>query len=173
MWLVVDIFRRTDLLDITAVHNHNSIGHGESFFLIVGNVDKCDSQLIFQTDQFVLHVLAHLEIQSTQGLVEKKHFRFIDNGTGNGDSLLLTTAQSIDFTLFIAIQIHQFQCIFDLVINIGFAFLFYPETEGNVFCHIHIREEGVFLKYGIQLAFIRSQLCDVFSVKDNTSLIRK
>ena len=58
----------------------------------MGNVDKGNAQLIFQTDQFVLHVLTHLEIQRAERFVEKKHLRFVDDGAGDGDSLLLTTA---------------------------------------------------------------------------------
>ncbi len=90
--LVVDIFRCTDLLDVSLIHDNNRIRHGEGFFLIVGNIDKCDSQFIFQTDQLILHVLTEFQIQSTERFVQKKNLWFIYNGAGDGNTLLLTTA---------------------------------------------------------------------------------
>ena len=33
--LVVDIFRCTDLLDVSLIHDNNRVRHGEGFFLIV------------------------------------------------------------------------------------------------------------------------------------------
>ena len=70
--LVVYLLRRAHLLDVALVHYDNRIGHGEGLFLIMGDINKCDSQLIFQPDQFVLHVLAQLEIQGSQRLVQKQ-----------------------------------------------------------------------------------------------------
>ena len=55
--LVVDLFRGTHLLDISLVHNYNGIRHGKSFFLVMGDIDKSDSQFVFQADQLILHVL--------------------------------------------------------------------------------------------------------------------
>ena len=61
---IVDLFRGTHLLDIALVHDHNGIRHGKCLFLVMGNIDKGDPQLIFQADQLILHVLAQLQIQS-------------------------------------------------------------------------------------------------------------
>ena len=58
--LIVDLFRRADLLNVALVHNNDGIGHGQSFFLVMSDIDECDAELIFQTDQLILHVLAQL-----------------------------------------------------------------------------------------------------------------
>ena len=56
--LIVNILRCTDLLDISLIHDNDRIGHGQSFLLIMGNVDKSNAQFVFQTDQLILHVLS-------------------------------------------------------------------------------------------------------------------
>ena len=90
--LVVDTFGSADLLDIALVHDHDGIGHGQSLLLVVGDIDKGNSQLIFQTDQFVLHVLTQFQIQCTQRLIQQQKLGLIYDSTGNGDTLLLTAA---------------------------------------------------------------------------------
>ena len=57
---VVDLFRTADLLDITLVHHHDGVGHGQGLLLVVGDIDEGNAQFIFQPDQLVLHVLAQL-----------------------------------------------------------------------------------------------------------------
>lgn len=43
---IVDAFRRAHLLDIALVHDDDGVGHGEGFLLVMGHVDKGDSQFI-------------------------------------------------------------------------------------------------------------------------------
>ena len=80
---------------------------------------------IFQTDEFVLHPLAHLQVKGTEWFIQKKNLRFIYNGTCDRDTLLLSSTERIRHTLFITVEIYQLQRIFDLVINILLAFIFY------------------------------------------------
>lgn len=47
--LVIDIFRPADLLDDPVLHDHNGIGHGQRFGLIVCNVNKGDPQGLLHT----------------------------------------------------------------------------------------------------------------------------
>ena len=58
LWFVINILRCSDLLDISLIHDNDRIGHGQSFLLIMGNVDKSNAQFVFQTDQLILHVLS-------------------------------------------------------------------------------------------------------------------
>ena len=55
--LIVYILGRTDLLDYTVVHNNNTVAHGQSLFLVMGDVYKSNSQFFLQTDELILHVL--------------------------------------------------------------------------------------------------------------------
>ena len=73
----------------------------------MGDINKCDSQLIFQPDQFVLHVLAQLEIQGSQRLVQKQDLRFVDDGAAMAIRSLLPAAQGIYGAVFKTIQVYQ------------------------------------------------------------------
>ena len=43
---IVNILRRSDLLHQPAVHHNNCVGHCECFFLIMGDIDECDAELL-------------------------------------------------------------------------------------------------------------------------------
>ena len=89
--LVVDIFRSSNLLDLTLCHDYDLIGHGKSLFLIVGYVDESNAQLIVHSLKLYLHLFSHLEIKSTKGLVKKQDFRLVDQRSCDTYTLLLTT----------------------------------------------------------------------------------
>ena len=121
---VINILRRTDVLNLSFGHNDDFVGHGQGFFLIVSDINKGNAQLFMHILQFKLHFLAHLQIQRAQRLVQQKNLRLVDDGAGNGDSLLLTAGQSLDGTGFKALQINNFQCFFYLFNNLGLRQLF-------------------------------------------------
>ena len=60
---IIDALGSTDLLNITLIHDYDGIGHGQSLFLIMGDIDKGNAKLVLQADQLILHVLAKLQIQ--------------------------------------------------------------------------------------------------------------
>ena len=138
----------------------------------MGDVDEGDAKLIFQTDQLVLHVLAQLQIQSAQGLIQKKDLRFIDDGSRDGDPLLLSAGQQRGRAVFVAFQVDQLQRVFDLVINISFGLSLDLLAESNVFSDGHMGEKCVFLKNSVQLPLVRRKFGDVFAVKEYASLVR-
>ena len=60
---IIDALGSTDLLDIPLVHDYDGIGHGQSLFLVMGDIDKGNAKLVLQADKLILHVLAKLQIQ--------------------------------------------------------------------------------------------------------------
>ena len=81
-------------------------------------IDKGDSQFLMHSLQFQLHLFSHLQIQSSQRLVKQKDLRLIDNGTGNGNTLLLTAGQSCNAPLLKAFQINDLECMTYLLANL-------------------------------------------------------
>ena len=43
--LFVDFTRRPVLFDFAVAHHHDTVGHGQRFFLIVGDEDECNAKL--------------------------------------------------------------------------------------------------------------------------------
>ena len=74
---------------LAAVHDDDGVGHSQGLFLIVGGVNEGDVHLALQALEFQLHLLAQLEVQGAQRLVEKQDLRLIDQAAGDGHALLL------------------------------------------------------------------------------------
>ena len=67
--------------------------HGERLFLVVGDVDEGDAQLLLHRLELDLHLLAQLQIQRAQRLVQQQHLRLVDQRARDGDALLLAAGQ--------------------------------------------------------------------------------
>ena len=47
--------------------------HGQRFFLVVGDIDEGDARALLDALELDLHVLAQLEVQGAERLVEQQH----------------------------------------------------------------------------------------------------
>ena len=162
--LVVDFFRRPDLLDCSIRHDYDFIRHGKRFFLIMRHIDKGDPQLVMHGFQFQLHLLAHLQIQCAQRLIKEQDIRFINNRPGNGDALLLSAGKRGYPPLFKPFQIHDFQYVFYLLPDLFFRQVFQIETERDIIINIQVREQRIPLEYRIDRPSVGRELADVFAV---------
>ena len=54
----VQLGRRAELLDAAAVHDRNLVGHRHGLFLVVGDVDEGDSDVVLDPLQLELHLFA-------------------------------------------------------------------------------------------------------------------
>ena len=54
------------------------IGHGERFLLVMGDIDECDARPLLDVFQFVLHVLAQLQIECAKRFVKQKNAGLTD-----------------------------------------------------------------------------------------------
>ena len=53
----------------------------------MGDQHKGDAQLALQGLQLDLHLAAQLAVKGGERFVQKQHFGFVDDGTGQGDAL--------------------------------------------------------------------------------------
>ena len=73
--LLVDLLRRAHLLDLALVHHHDAVGHLQRLFLVVGDEDRGDVQLVVQPAQPAPQLLAHLGVERAERLVQQQHLR--------------------------------------------------------------------------------------------------
>ena len=172
MRLVVDVLRRTDLLNATVVHHHHSVGHGQRFLLVVRHIDKRDTQPLLDVLQLGLHILAQLEIQRRQRLVEQQHTRVVRQRTGDGDALLLTAGQCGHAAFFKALEVDQRQHLLHDLAYLRIRFLLQTRSECHVFKHIQMRKQRVTLEDRVDLPFVRRHIVDAFSVKKDIAAVR-
>ena len=64
-----------DLLDLALRHHREAVAHHERFFLVVRDVDERDADLALDAHQLELHLLAELEVERAERLVEQEHRR--------------------------------------------------------------------------------------------------
>ena len=70
--LAVDLERRADLLDDAVVHDHDPVGHGQRFLLVVGHHDRGDPQTALQLLHLVAQVDPHLGVERRERFVEQQ-----------------------------------------------------------------------------------------------------
>jgi len=91
--MIVDLIRRSDLLKAAVVHHCDRVGHIDSFFLVVSDIDKRDPQFLLQAFQLMLHGTPQLQIQCPKRFIQKKDFRIVHKCSGNGYTLTLTAGK--------------------------------------------------------------------------------
>ena len=94
--LVVDVLRGADLLDLALVHDHDGVAHGQGLLLVVGDIDKGDAHLLLDALELDLHILAQLQVQGAQRLVQQQHLGPVHQRPGNGHPLLLAAGELMD-----------------------------------------------------------------------------
>ncbi len=91
--VLVDVGRRADLLDPAAVEDRQAVAHGERLFLVVGDVDEGDPDLRLDRLQLDLHLLAKLQVQRAQRLVQQQHAGTVHQGARQRHPLPLAARQ--------------------------------------------------------------------------------
>ena len=138
----------------------------------MGDEDEGDAGGLLDVLELHLHVLAELEVEGRQRLVQEQDFGLIDQGAGNGDALLLTAGEARDGALFKALEGNQRQHLGHGLLDLGLGDLLFPQGEGHVFKHVQMREQGVALEYGVDVALMGRQAVDVLPHKDNVAAVR-
>ena len=70
--VLVDLGRRAQLGHPGVVHDRDPVGHGERLFLVVGDVDEGGAELLVERLELELHLLAQLEVDGAERLVQQQ-----------------------------------------------------------------------------------------------------
>ena len=62
-----------------------------------------------------LHVLAHLQVEGSQRLVEEQKLRLVDDGACYGYALLLSARQRVDITILVVAHVDHAQGVLHLL----------------------------------------------------------
>jgi len=138
----------------------------------MGDVDEGDAGAPLQAAQFGAHVLAQLEIERRQRLVEQQHLRLDRQRAGDGHPLALTARQFARRPVAIALQRHQREQLVGLR-PAGLAV--HParlKAEGDVVAHAHQRKQRQRLEDHRRGALVRPQPRHVAPADLDTALGR-
>ena len=163
--IVVDFLRFSDLLNIAVFHNDDHVRDAHSFFLIMCDEDCRYAGFLLDAADFLTGLQTQARVEVRQRLVEKKHARYFDQGTGDGDTLLLTAGELARFSVHKMVDLYQF-CGFegfvfhDLLRELCAAFQVF-KRERDVLAHGEMRVEGVVLEDQADSAVFRRQVRDI------------
>ena len=90
---VVDRARIVELLDHAVGHDRDPVGHGQRLTLVMGDVDEGDADLLLDALELDLHLLAELQVERAQRLVQEQHPRVHHQRAGERDALLLAAGE--------------------------------------------------------------------------------
>ena len=105
--LVVDLLRRAHLQDPARVHDRDAIAHRQRLVLVVGDVDEGDPDLGLDPLELDLQLLAQLQVQRAQGLVEQEHAWAVDQGAGERNALALAARELARPPVVEALELHH------------------------------------------------------------------
>ena len=120
----------------------------------MGHEDKGDPQPLLQRLQLVLHRLAQLQVQGTQGFIQKQHARLVHQRARQGHALALPAGKLPRLAVAIAVQLDQRQHLFRLGRPQAARDTLDHQPVGHIVAHIHMRKQRVVLKDSIHIALV-------------------
>ena len=169
--LVVDVHGRADLLDVAARHDHHHVGHGESLLLVVGDVDEGDARGSLDLLQLALHILAELEVQGSQRLVQEQNAGMVDQGAGDGHTLLLTAREGGDAATLKALEVDHSQHLLHLLPDLLLGSLLEAQTEGYVLVNVQMGKQRVLLKNRVDETAVGRDVRNFLPIEKHLSAI--
>lgn len=136
----------------------------------MGDEDEGDADLVLQGLEFQLHLLAQLCVQGTEGFVEQQHPGAADQSPGEGDPLTLAAGELCGTSGAVALQADPGERRAGLPQPLGLGHLADLQGVGDVLLHRHVREEGVVLEDGVDVAFEGGEAGDVLPGEFDPSL---
>src|ERR1035437_4831068 len=89
----VDLVGGAGLFDSALVHDYDTVGHFQCLFLVVGDKNAGDMNLVVQLRKPTGESSPHLGVRSAEWFVQQQHLRLHCKGPGKGDSLALPTRE--------------------------------------------------------------------------------
>ena len=165
--LVVNIGGGADLLDAALVEHHNGVRHGEGLLLIVGDEHEGDAHPLLNGLQFPLHLLAQLQVEGRQGLVQQQHAGMVDQRAGNGHTLLLAAGKPGDGGLFITGKVDHLEHFGDALVDLLLGHLGDAQAKGDVIVNIQVGKQGVPLENGVDLPLMGRHVGNILSLEQH------
>jgi hypothetical protein len=155
--VLVERLRVAQLLVPAGVHDGDPVGHRHRHLLVVGHVDERDPDLLLDALELDLHLLAQLEIERAQRLVEEEDGGPVDERARQGDALRLPARDLGRLSVLEAGQLHELEHVGDARLDLRVLHLRPPEAERDVLEDREVREQRVVLEHGVHVALVRRQ----------------
>ncbi len=149
---LVELARRRDLLDDAVLHDRDAVGHRQRLLLIVRDVDERRLRLRLEVLQLELQLLAELQVEGAERLVEQQGRGPVDERAGQRDALLLAAGELAGLALLEVLEAHRPDRLLDALLRLLPADLLDLQPERDVVPHRHVREQRVGLEHHVHVA---------------------
>ena len=164
---VVDVLRRTQLLDHAAVHQRDRIGHGHRLELVVRDVHGGRLEAVVQRAQLAAHHLAELRVQCAERLVEQERQGLADDRAAQRDALAVAARESRHRAVQ-EIGDPQNPCrLLDALPYLVAPHALTSQRIGDVRAHVHVRVEREELEHERDVALRRPLEGHVLAAQHN------
>src|ERR1700704_4102906 len=99
--MLIQVARPARLQNMAADHDADAIAQRECFFLIVGDVNGCQSEPHNKLAQFATSFFAQSDVKIREWLVEKQQRWFDSDSASNCHALLLASGKLVNSALLI------------------------------------------------------------------------
>ena len=157
---VIDLQRRSALLDHAVLHDHDPIAQRHRLFLIVGDVDGGAAQAHVQALDLGAHVDAQLGVQVGQRLVEQEALRIAHDGAPQRDALALAARQRARLAVEQALDAQDAGGALHALVDVRARELAHLQRERHVLAHRHVRVQRVALEHHRDVAVLGRNVVD-------------
>ena len=123
----------------------------------MGHVDERDPDLLLDPLELDLHLLAELQVEGAERLVEEQHGRPVDQGPGQRDALGLAARDLGRLARLEARQLDEREHVGHPALDLGVLDVLAAKAEGDVLEDRQVREERVVLEDRVDVALVRRQ----------------
>jgi hypothetical protein len=166
--------RLADLGDAAMMHDHDQIGHGQCFRLIVGHVHHTGADAAMDPPDLGLHLFAQLLVERAEWLVHQEEPRRRDQGAGHGDALLLPAGKLARITRAEVRELHQRQHLGDALLRrLPGQVRPHAQRKADIVRHRHVRKQRIGLEHHADVPLVRRHVGDRALVDQNVAGVRR
>src|SRR5439155_2329442 len=106
---LVQLIRASQLLDPALAHDGDGVGHRHGLFLVMRDVDEGDPDVVLDRLQFELHLLAELQVERSERLVEEQDAGTVYERARERHALLLATGELARLAVLEALEPDEYE----------------------------------------------------------------
>ena len=152
---LVDLDRRPELLDPPLVEDDEAVAHRERLLLVVGDEHERDPDLALDALELELHLLAQLQVERAERLVEQQHLGLVDDRARQRDPLSLAARELRRLASAVLGEPHHLERRLRALAAVGAADALDAQPVLDVLEHVHVREQRVVLEDRVDVARVR------------------
>ena len=156
--IIIEVLRGVNLLDNAVLHNDDPGTERHSLGLVMGYIDEGGAQSLIDLGDLGTHLCTELCIQVGQRLVEKEYAGITNDGTTHGNTLSLTTGQSLRLSLEELLDTEDPGSLNNSSVDLVLGHLSELQTKRHVIINGHMRIQSIVLEYHCDISVLGSNV---------------